>query len=332
MSSIIKAFCWAFLGFLSASHTGWGAKNSEGQFFEALENGEGQIQAAAQDSLQKASLNPISLPDTKDTARCIRDPRCRRLFVVAHRGFGLGAPESSRGAAQGAVRMGLKVMEIDLRASQDGQVYVICHSEMKNTTSIKKGKIGNYSSATLENAHLKNGESLPKFQDIYAITRGRVVLDLHFKEDLIEKVADWIHENGSFDDVIFFVQFPAPENAKSPKKDRQIDMRNLARLKKKYPEMMVLLRIHDVGDLIRAKAVWGFKPEIVHTDYPSSDLLDVLHALEVKVFANVLFEEHFGFLGHGQILKLLRTDVDFVQTDHPLTRREESRRFSPYAD
>ncbi len=60
-------------------------------------------------------------------------------------------------------------------------------------------------SEELARARLANGESVPRFEEIDTIARGRTMRVLGFTATVVERVADWIDAQGSFDDAIFFV-------------------------------------------------------------------------------------------------------------------------------
>src|SRR5262245_53794738 len=77
-----------------------------------------------------------ALRSTRETAACIRDPRCHRPIVVGHRANGLGAPENSRAAVAAAVKAGVPVLKLDVRASKDGQLFVIHDGTLERTTAL----------------------------------------------------------------------------------------------------------------------------------------------------------------------------------------------------
>ena len=81
------------------------------------------------------STPPRSSP--AETAHCIRNPRCHRTFVVAHRAEGFGGPENSRAAVARVVEAGVPVIEIDLRASKDGRLFLIHDGRLERYTSLR---------------------------------------------------------------------------------------------------------------------------------------------------------------------------------------------------
>lgn len=245
-------------------------------------------------------------PLTTDTAACIRDSRCHVTLAVAHRVRGFGEPENSIAAIARAVGAGMAVVDVDLRASRDGELFLLHDRTLARTTTLR-GPIENANADALANARLKNGEPLPRFKDAYAMARGRIMLSVEFKVDVVEAVADWIQGHGSFDDLIFFV---ATGQA----------MQSAAQAKRRYPHMIVMVRLLDRRVTVEStQAVFGRLPEIFHTDRVSAREVASLHALGVKVWMNAAplkrYVEPIRSLALGQ---LLATNLDFILTDMPV--------------
>ena len=243
-----------------------------------------------------------------ETARCIRDPRCHRTFVVAHRAEGFGALENSRAAVALAVEAGVPVVEIDLRASRDGRLFVMHDGRLDHYTGLR-GRVEEVSSEEIGRARLKNGESVPRFEDVYALTRGKAMLSVDFKvhERMMEEVADWIHAHGSFDDLIFFANTGE-------------EMEAAARAKQRYPQMIVMVRLLDTRVTVEStRAVFGGKlPDLLHTNRIGAAEVAGLHALGTKVYMNAVpldrYVEPFRYFA---IRSLLETGLDFVLTGNP---------------
>jgi hypothetical protein len=259
-----------------------------------------------------AAAEPSSA--SPSTAACIRDPNCHRTFVVAHRAHGFGAPENSRQAVTRAVDAGIPVIKIDVRASKDGELYLLHDGKLDRTTNLK-GRIEHVTRAELAGAQLANGEALPRFVEIYEIARRRAVLAVGFKADAVERVADWIAVHGSFDDLIFFVNTGE-------------EMMAAARAKRRYSSMIVMVRLLDTRVTVEStRAILGRLPEIFHTDRVGAAAVARLHGMGVKVFMNVVpwegYLQPFRYLAVGWVL---RTRPDFILTDEPVTmlRRVDS--------
>src|SRR5262245_48896490 len=141
---------------------------------------------------------------TATVAACIRDVRCHRTFVVAHRAHGFRAPENSREAVTRAVEAGIPIIKIDVRASKDGDLYLLHDGALDRATNLR-GRIETFTSAQLAGARLANGESLPTFSDVYEITRGRALLTVGFKAGAVEHVDGWQGLAGTMYDLVFYV-------------------------------------------------------------------------------------------------------------------------------
>jgi glycerophosphoryl diester phosphodiesterase len=244
-------------------------------------------------------------PATGELAACIRDSRCHRVWAVAHRGEGFGHPPNSRAAVTAAVAAGVPVVEIDLRQSRDREVFVFHDARLEGSTT-GSGRIETLPAAEVARARLHNGEPLPRFPEIYAITRGRALLSVDFKTDpeVIEQFADWLRAHGSFDDMIFFVNTGE-------------EMAMAARVKKRYPEMIVMVRLLDTRVTVEStRAVFGGLPEIFHTDLIGADEVARLHALGPKVYVNGLpLERRWQPFRYFAVRSLLTTGVDFILTN-----------------
>ena len=252
------------------------------------------------------AAEPPAPRSSSDVARCIRDPRCQRTFVVSHRAHGFGAPENSRAAITRAVEAGVPLIKIDVRASKDGGLFLLHDGKLDRATTLR-GRVEGFTSADLARARLSNGETLPRFADAYAIARGRSVLTVGFKADAVEQVADWIGAHGSFDDLIFFVNTGE-------------EMRAAARAKQRHPRMMVMVRLLDTRVTVDStRTVFGGLPEIFHTDRVGKSEVARLHTLGVKVFMNVVpWEGYIQPLKYLAVGWLLRTSLDFILTDEPV--------------
>jgi len=254
---------------------------------------------------------PPAGPAPREVARCIRDPRCHTTYMVAHRAKGLGAPENSRAAIAKAIEAGIPVVKIDVRASRDGELFVLHDGTLQRTTSLR-GRIETLPSAQLASAALENGEMLPRFTELYEVARGRIVLTLGFKAEpeAVERVADWIRAHGSFDDVIFFVNTGEA-------------MAAAASAKKRYSEMIVMVRLLDTRVTVEStRAMFGRLPEIFHTERVGADEVSALHRQGVKVYMDATaVEGRVPPLNYFAIRSILASGADLIQTDDPLTMR-----------
>lgn len=247
---------------------------------------------------------------TKEVAACIRNPRCNQLFVVPHRARGFEEPENSLAALKKTVEAGTAVIEIDLRVSSDGELFLL-HDERLDRTASKRGRLNTRSSEELGKILLSSGESLPRFEDAYAITRGKSVLVLDFKENVVEAVARWIAQNGSFDDAIFFV-------------NTREEMAAAARAKRKYPALLVMARAAGLQEIEYVERLFETFPEIIHTGLPTHEEAEKIRSRGSKIFVKASEADRFqGYFRSWAWRWIFGLSADFVLTDDPSHPRQE---------
>jgi glycerophosphoryl diester phosphodiesterase len=238
-------------------------------------------------------------------AACIRDARCQRTFVAAHRARGFGAPDNSRAAVAAAVKAGVPVIEVDVRRSRDGDLFVF-HDASLDRESTGRGRLDELTAEEVSRARLPNGETVPRLAEIYAIARGRAVLALDAKDGpvAIEQVARWLEVNGSMDDALLFLATPEK-------------VATAARLKQRTPTLLLMVRLLDTRMTPEvARSLLGAMPEVFHTEGPDVAQVARVRALGVKVWVNVVDLEWppwpWRTVTRGRVLQAA---PDFVLTD-----------------
>lgn len=234
-------------------------------------------------------------------AQCIRDFQCRERFVVAHASNGFGEPGDSLAALRKAVKVAVPILEIDIVVSKDNVPFILHAGDSWSQ------QIAQLTAQEVEREfRIQNGEPLPRLEQAYAITRGKAVLDLHFKGNAVQLVAEWAARVGSFDDFIFFT-------------DNEEQMKAAARMKAKYPKMIVMARVHSFrwNQLGTVRQIFGGLPEIIHVDWPYASLVQKLHSQGCKVLANFWKAEESWFPELASEY-FLSSGVDFIQTNDPI--------------
>ncbi len=152
------------------------------------------------------------------TMHRLHDPK-GGLIVIAHRGcheaaprHGLGTtPENSPAALMQCFALGADVMETDVRRSRDGHL-VIMHDDSVDRTTNGTGKVADLSLAQLKALRLRQDEGragaaltdqhIPTLDELLALAKDRVVLNLDVKDAIYGEVVDAVHRAGAQDRVI----------------------------------------------------------------------------------------------------------------------------------
>lgn len=142
-----------------------------------------------------------------------------RILVVAHRGchrpaprHGLaGAPENSLAALENCVRLGVDMMETDVRRTADGAL-VMVHDESVDRTTTGRGLVRAMTLAQLRGLWLRqdlggkeaapSDERMPTLDEMLAAARGRMLLNLDVKDAVYGEVIDAVVRAGMADQVI----------------------------------------------------------------------------------------------------------------------------------
>lgn len=153
-----------------------------------------------------------------DTMRRIGDPK-GGIIAIAHRGCHAAAParklgttpENSRAALLRCVAMGVEVMETDVRRTRDGYLIMV-HDESVDRTTDGTGRVADLTLAQIRALRLRDDlggagatltdERVPTLDELLALAKGRIVLNLDVKDAIYGEVVDAVVRAGAADRVI----------------------------------------------------------------------------------------------------------------------------------
>lgn len=110
------------------------------------------------------------------------------MLIVAHRGLHHRAPENSLAAIRAALEAGLDRIEVDVRATADGQL-VLMHDQTLSRTTTGHGTLRRTQAHELADVRLADGSPVPTLCDALTLTRGRAILCLDMKDAAITRAA-----------------------------------------------------------------------------------------------------------------------------------------------
>lgn len=169
-----------------------------------------------------------------------------QILVAAHRATNPNYPENSLAAIAESIRIGVDIVEIDIRKSKDGQL-VIMHDKTIDRTTNGAGKVDDFTLAELKEFRLKLGsiitnEQIPTFEEVLQLTKGKMLLDVDFKlegEAAVRQTFELIETYGMEDQILFFLyDYPETAQYQNLNKDIKImpraysrkDIRNIRKL------------------------------------------------------------------------------------------------------
>lgn len=259
----------------------------------------------------------------------LRAPQ-RDCAVVAHRGIWRDAPENSLAAIEAAIRAGCDVVEIDVRRSADGGLFLLHDRTLQRMAGIDETPEA-LSSERLASLTLKNrdggegneitGEKLPSLQELFDLTRDRIFLHLDVKDRAVipeviacarnldvEAQVDFWGSLRTADDLAWVRETVIPHGVLFMAKSR-------------------IGATHAKAEL---DLLFRLAPPVCEVCFDHIDDISALHAriseTDVKLWANTLDSVAFaGFTDTAAIEdpdaiwgRLIEAGISLIQTDEPV--------------
>ncbi|MBB3840439.1 glycerophosphoryl diester phosphodiesterase [Runella defluvii] len=246
--------------------------------------------------------------NVKDIKKDFLNPKSTTVLVASHRAAHNQFPENSIPAIKEAIRLGVDILEIDVKVTSDG-VPVIMHDGTVNRTTTGKGKLEEMTFAQLNQLFLvENGkattEKIPTLEEALLLAKGHILVDLDLKTDKMDAVLEVIQKTKTEDIVIFF----------------DSDYEILKYVDKKNKHYMMMPRAHSLSEADSAIAL--FEPEIVHIDFSfyTPEVVGTIKKHSSRVWINALGPVDAA-LRAGKtdeaLGQLLKHGANVVQTDEP---------------
>ncbi|GGH17760.1 glycerophosphodiester phosphodiesterase family protein [Sphingobacterium alkalisoli] len=238
----------------------------------------------------------------------------KNLHFAAHRGSHQQFPENSVPAIQEAISLGITIVELDVRSTKDG-VLILMHDKTVDRTTTGKGKVSELTYAEIQQLQLRETPQgiaskyhIPTLQEALGLCKGKIILDIDFKEERKEYIAqtyELIANEGMEDEVLFFLY------------DHQ-EMEQVYRLNPKITLFPRARSMKDISEILQSK-----RTHIIHID-ESFDAVEQLAALRsqgVYLWINSLGEmdkqaAEKGSAVYQSFLKKYPY-VTIIQTDNP---------------
>lgn len=103
------------------------------------------------------------------------------MKIIAHRGLHDHAPENSLPALEAAIAARLSLIEVDLRVTSDGGLFLLHDATLDRTTRLG-GRLARMPAAAAARVRLLDGSPLPRLADALRICADRALLCLDVKD------------------------------------------------------------------------------------------------------------------------------------------------------
>jgi glycerophosphoryl diester phosphodiesterase len=168
----------------------------------------------------------------------------KQAVVVCHRGASLLAPENTLASLEKAIALGAGVVELDVRPSRDGVLYVMHDATVERTTN-GTGRISDLDAADIDQldagawfADEFRGERVPRLDTFLDACKGRIAAYVEIKEGDPVEVRDMLAVRGMLKDAWTF----------------SFDQAIRAETRAKVPDLRRMVLYMHVGSVDRAVA------------------------------------------------------------------------------
>jgi glycerophosphoryl diester phosphodiesterase len=150
----------------------------------------------------------------------LRFPDKNTVLISAHRGDWRNAPENSIQGLENCIKIGVDIVEFDLRKTKDGHLIVL-HDETLDRTTTGKGKASDYTLAEIRKLKLRDGAGhstmhvIPTLEEFLTVSKGRVVVCIDKGFAYIGQAMKIVSEMNMIDQIIYNIPAMTPDSLMS---------------------------------------------------------------------------------------------------------------------
>ncbi len=137
----------------------------------------------------------------------LKDSRNDEVIVVAHRGDWRNAPENSLQAIENCIKMGVDMVEIDVRETKDGKL-ILMHDETIDRTTTGTGKVTDLTWEYLQTLYLRDGighktpHRIPTLKEALELCKGKILVNLDKSYPIFDKCFKVVEETDTKQQVV----------------------------------------------------------------------------------------------------------------------------------
>ena len=157
--------------------------------------------------LASAACGPKYANKAEKVVAELHNPNSKYVVVVAHRGDWRNYPENSIPAIESAIRMGVDIVEIDLKMTSDS-VLVLSHDGTANRTTTGKGPISTMTLDSLKKFNLryahgvKSPHKMPTLREALEVCKDRICVNIDQGYQYYDQVIAITEELGVTDQIL----------------------------------------------------------------------------------------------------------------------------------
>ena len=246
--------------------------------------------------------------DAHALRRTFLDPTSPVVMVAAHRANHSRFPENSLRAIEESIRVGVDIVEIDVKVSADGVPFLM-HDRTLDRTTNGRGDPEEFTWEQLQKFDvIDKGRTtklkIPSLEQALEIAHGKILVDLDLKTEKVSEVIEVVRRTGMEEFVFFF----------------DSDFEILYKVRSASNDYMIMPRAHSVSEADSAIAL--FDPPVVHIDFSfySAESVNTIAMSSARVWINALgdCDDDVRRGKEKRALKrLLGHGANVIQTDEP---------------
>ncbi len=195
------------------------------------------------------------------------------IELVCHRGANEFTPENTQAAAELCIEWGVAYVEIDVRTSKDGVMYIL-HDATVNRTTNGTGKLRDLTSEEIDQLDAGSwfnpkfaGQKVPRLKPYLQWIKGKAKVYFDVKDADLEELIPLVYELGMENDCFFWFGNPLQAT-----KFRRLDSELALKVNARSPEEVRRVRERLGADIVE-----------VGLDNMSDEMVDVCQELGVKL-------------------------------------------------
>lgn len=230
------------------------------------------------------------------------------VMIAAHRGVHNNVPENSIAAIEEGIRLGIDVVEVDVRFTKDRKM-VLMHNKTIDGTTNGKGLVSDFTFEEIRTFRLLHQkkvteEKIPTLEEALLAAKGKILVDLDIKQDeCLDSIMALVKRTGTENNCLFFVYEPALA--------KMIDDRDRAF------QLMVRTESARAADTLFTVV----RPEAVHIDpsHYTSAVVKKLKKGKSRIWINALgtVDKKAAAGELNAYDELLKFGANIIQTDQP---------------
>ncbi|OOG76821.1 glycerophosphodiester phosphodiesterase family protein [Algoriphagus sp. A40] len=176
------------------------------------------------------------------------------LVIASHRAAHAVYPENSLASIREAIRLGVDIIEIDVKVSSDGVPFLLHDGTVNRTAVSARGPLETMTAEQIKKVKLKNTDGtesdqyIPTLREALELAKGKVYVDLDLKTEKVQYLVPIVKELGMADQVFFF----------------DSDWNVLDHVRSLMPEAQLMPRAYSTDDIYKIEK--RFAPAMVHID------------------------------------------------------------------